>query len=42
MLKTFDMKTCNAIFQKQFGSEEKNTCEEEIHLIPQDRIGNID
>ena len=42
MLKTFNMKTRNAIFQKHFGSEEKKICEEEIHLIPQDRIGNID
>ena len=32
----------NAIPKKRFVSEEKNNCEEETNLTPQDRIGNID
>ena len=41
-LKPFDMKPRKAISKKPFVSEEQNSCEEEINLIPQERIGNID
>ena len=41
-LKPFDMEPCKAIPKKQIIPEKENHCEEEINLIPQDRIGNID
>ena len=42
MLKPFDMDPRKAIAKKHFVLEEKNNCEEEINLTPQDRIGNSD
>ena len=41
-LKPFNMEPCKAIPMKCFVSEEENTCEEEINLTPQERIGNAD
>ena len=41
MLKPFDMEPRKAIPNKIFVSEKEN-CQEEINLTPQDRIGNID
>ena len=41
MLKPFDMEPRQAIPNKHFVSEKEN-CQDEINLTPQDRIGNID
>ena len=42
MLKPFDIEPRKDILKKSFVSEEEYSCEEEINLTPQDRIGNID
>ena len=36
------MEPRKAISEKHFVSDKGNNCEEEINLIPQDRIGDID
>ena len=36
------MEPSKAIPKKHFVLEEENNCEEEMNLIPQDRIGGID
>ena len=41
-LKPFNMDPRKAISEKHFVSDKGNNCEEEINLIPQDRIGDID
>ena len=41
-LKPFNMEPRKAISEKHFVSDKGNNCEEEINLIPKDRIGDVD